>query len=153
MNLVWLRTEIIATYIIIVIFMYFSGPVEKLVTSQILLVSIFVSGIGDALSGIIGFRFGKRHYKVRALFTKKEYTRTWEGSACIFMSAVLAISCVFFPRNANAMGEYLALLAIVPAIMTLAEAKSPHSWDNPFIVLSGIVSISLVLFGLDLISG
>ncbi|MBI2233419.1 MAG: hypothetical protein HYU57_00070, partial [Micavibrio aeruginosavorus] len=152
-TLLWLRTEIAATYLVILSFLFFSRAADVVLVGKVLMVCLVVSSIGDALSGIIGFRYGRRHYKVRALFTKQEYTRTWEGSACIFMIAAFAISWFFFPHNGGEAALYLTLLAVVPAAMTLAEAKSPHSWDNPFIVLSGIVSISLVLFWFGLISG
>jgi len=42
-------------------------------------------------SRFIATVFGKRTYQTRALFTDRKYTRSIEGSACVFFSGILAI--------------------------------------------------------------
>ena len=41
--------------------------------------------------------------------------------------------------------QFVVALAIIPIIMTLAEAFSPHTWDGPFLYLAGGVSTVGVL--------
>jgi phytol kinase len=103
---------------------------------------VLVAGIGDGLAEPVGIRFGKRKYQVRALFTDRRYTRSLEGSSCVFVSAVLAILIL---KSHLTDTQLLLALGIVPVTMTLAEALSPHTWDGPFLYLVGGVSLIAVL--------
>ena len=109
-----------------------------------ILISItwLIAGIGDGLAEPVGVRFGKRTYKVYALFTDRKYTRTLEGSLCVFASGILAVALHIEVLNQQ---QFILALLIIPIVMALAEALSPHTWDGPFLYLVGGASTVLVL--------
>ena len=90
--------------------------------------------IGDGLAEVVGVRFGKHKYKVSALFSNKKYQRSIEGSATVFISALVF---TFLHMNAFTEREFVAALLIIPISMTLTEALSPHTWDSPFLLAVG----------------
>jgi phytol kinase len=107
-TLLWLSTQLLATYAVLVVMLLWLGRYEK---ATLIYITVLVAGIGDGLAEPVGVRFGRHTYSTRALFTDRRYTRSLEGSACV--------------------------LAIIPLAMTLAEAWSPHTWDGPFLYLAG----------------
>ena len=109
---------------------------------NIIFIVIIINGIGDGLAEPIGVRFGKHKYETYALFTKKKYTRSLEGSACVFITALITL--ILFGKSFNPIQFVVALIAI-PIVMTLAEAFSPHSWDNPFLFVVGVSLLFLIL--------
>ncbi len=137
-TLLWLRTETWAVYIILTLVSLLMGlPLFHPLMFHVLFLAMIISSVGDALSGIVGVRYGKRIYRARALFTDKVYTRTWEGSTCIFVTAFLTI--LIFKMTIWHEFSWLIISSVllsVPAAATYAESKSPHSWDNPFIILA-----------------
>ena len=140
-TLVWLYTQFIASYLVLIpLLIYF----ENHGMLPLLMIIIIVNGIGDGLAEPIGIRFGKRKYTTYALFTKEKYVRSYAGSACVFVTAFITI--LAFHPYFNAIQLIVALLTI-PILMTLAEAFSPHTWDSPFIyAVGGISLISVFLF-------
>jgi phytol kinase len=105
-------------------------------------ITVIIAGIGNGLAEPVGVRFGKRKYETRALFTDKKYTRSIEGSLCVFLSGVLAI--LIMSDHLTLTEVFLGLL-VIPIAMTLAEALSPHTWDGPFLYLVGGLSTVMVL--------
>jgi phytol kinase len=130
-TLTWLTTQILVTYAVFVVMLLWLGRYEKTALAYIM---VLVMGVGDALAEPVGYRFGRHKYRTRALFTERTYTRSLEGSACVLLSAVLAILLV---------GEHLTgpqfwlALFVIPPVVTVAEALSPHTWDGPFLYLTG----------------
>ena len=90
----------------------------------------------------VGVRFGKYQYKTKALFTNKEYFRTLEGSACVLISGfiIIAMHVDYFTTL-----QFALAMLFVPIIMTLTEAYSPHTWDTPFLMFTGYVSLLLIM--------
>ena len=125
-TLAWLMTSYVVSSLILMA-MIWGLPAAQ---SAFVIVAIVATGLGDTLAGAVGVRFGRHHYKTWALFTKKTYTRSYEGSACMF--AVTAI-CVWWLGGAFGPAFWPALL-ILPPVLTLAEAQSPHTWDEPAVV-------------------
>ena len=111
---------------------------------RIALISItaIVASIGDGLAEPIGVRFGKHKYNVKALFSEKIYSRSIEGSLCVFLTGVFSV--IFMHDNLNSLEFFFALI-IIPLALTLTEAFSPHTWDGPFIVLAGGASTVVVI--------
>ena len=108
---------------------------------DLLLIPILINGIGDGMAEPIGVRFGKHKYNVHALFSKKKYVRTLEGSACIFITSIVVIAAHYFYFTQI---QFAFAIMIIPALMTLAEAFSPHTWDTPFLFFVGFVSLFLI---------
>jgi phytol kinase len=135
----WLFTQYLATYMVAVPLYFYFHSIGK---PELLLIIILVNAIGDGLAEPVGVRWGVHKYKVKALFTRQTYTRSIEGSACVFITAVLVL--LGFQHIFTAPQLVVALL-VLPIAVTLAEAFSPHTWDSPFIFLAG----GLVLTGIQ----
>lgn len=143
-TLKWLFTQYLATYIVAVPLYFYFHSIQM---PELLLILIFVNGIGDGLAEPIGVRWGKHKYKVRALFTKQTYTRSIEGSACVFITAVFVL--IGF-KDVFTTYQLVAVLLIFPIAVTLAEAYSPHTWDSPLIFLvGGVILITILNFDLS----
>jgi hypothetical protein len=139
-TLIWFISQMLAIGLLLVpMSQYF---VSKGVWSLYLIAAIS-NGLGDGLAEPIGKVFGKKKYKVTALFTQREYTRSYAGSACVAFFTTLGI-LINIPVLST--GELIALLAILPALLTLIEAKSPHTWDNFFMYIACWVVIYIVVF-------
>lgn len=138
-TLLWISSQVAVTYVVIVLVVSWLGLYGK---QPLIYIAVLVAGIGDGLAEPVGVRFGKRKFRVKALFTDRTYTRSLEGSACVFLSAVLA---VFLLRQHLTETQLLVALGLVPIAMTLAEAVSPHTWDGPLLYLVGGGSLIGVL--------
>ena len=109
---------------------------------ELIYIPIFINAIGDGLAEPIGVRFGKHKYKTYALFSKKKYTRSIEGSLCVFItSLVLIIIYTFYFTNIH----LLIALLVIPISMTISEAISPHTLDNPFLYLVCGILLTVII--------
>jgi dolichol kinase len=140
-TLFWLTTQLAAGYMVllpmIVLFYYYD-------LMAWIFIPVLINGIGDGLAEPVGVRFGRHSYTVRALFSSKKYVRTLEGSACVFLTTIIIVA--FFHATFTP-GQLVSALIVLPLLMTLAEAISPHTWDTPFLFLVGY----LTLFGISFI--
>lgn len=92
--------------------------------------------IGDLLAGAVGYRFGKHRFATTALFTNKRYTRSLEGSACVVLTTLIILASV---SSMLPWSQFVAAAFLLPLALTLAEAKSPHTWDEPIMTVVGTV--------------
>jgi phytol kinase len=99
--------------------------------------------IGDGLAEPVGVRFGKHKYKVYALFTEKNYHRTIEGSATVFISGIVVL---LFSQGLFTTPEFSTALILVPITMTIVEAIAPHTLDQPFLNIFGSAILFLIKF-------
>lgn len=138
-TLIWFMTQMLAIGLLLV-------PMSQYFLSNgvwsLYLIAAMSNGLGDGLAEPIGKVFGKKKYKVRALFTDREYTRSYVGSACVAFFTTLGI-LINIPILS--IGELVTLLAILPALITVIEAKSPHTWDNVFIYIACWAVVYLVV--------
>ena len=139
-TLKWLFTQYLVTYLVAVpLWVIFN----KLGHTEAIPIIILINAIGDGLAEPVGITWGKHKYNVKAIFTDRKYTRSKEGSAVVFIVAMFVI-CLFH-SHFNQLQFIVALLTI-PFVSTLAEAKSPHTWDSPFIFLfTGIALLAVYL--------
>jgi dolichol kinase len=139
-TLVWLLTSIAATWAVMVAWVLLLPQ-----TTHYMLPALFVTGVGDALAEPVGHRFGKHTYSVGAIGTDRRYTRSLEGSACVFLSACIGI---FLLSGRISRDEMVLALMLFPPLVTLAEARSPHTWDQPFMLAAcglasgGVLAVS-----------
>lgn len=135
-TLVWIITGMFVGYLVLL------GMIEwlKIYDAAFLMsITVFISVFGDGLAEPVGVRFGKHEYKTRALFTKRLYIRTYEGSACVALSAISVIVAIF---SYMSVPQFIFMLITMPIAMTITEAKSPHTWDNPFLhLVGGLITI------------
>nr|WP_314464367.1 hypothetical protein [uncultured Clostridium sp.] len=137
-TLIWLFTQLIAGYLVMAPFFIIFQNNNMM---ELAAIPVIILGIGDGFAEPIGIKYGKHKYKVTALFTKKKYYRSVEGSACVLVTAV--ISVLLFSSYFT-MPQLLLALAAVPVTTTIAEAISPHTWDTPFILLTGFAVLYLI---------
>mgnify|MGYP003671287002 CR=1 FL=1 len=138
-TLFWGATQLVGIYVSVVFVILMLQPYERV---ALITVTSIVASIGDGLAEPIGVKFGKHKYKARGFFTEKTYYRSIEGSLCVFLTGIIAI--IVLRNNFSAL-EFVLALAIIPLATTVAEAFSPHTWDNPFILLTGGASTIAVI--------
>jgi len=138
-TLIWFMSQMMAIGVLLV-------PMAQYFVSRgawsLYLIVAMANGLGDGLAEPIGKIWGRRKYKVRALFTQREYTRSYAGSACVAFFTALGVLINWSILSA---GELITLLAILPALITWIEARSPHTWDNFFIYLACWIVIYVVV--------
>jgi len=137
-TLLWLSTQTAAGYLVLLPMGILFAHYDLL---SLMLIPIFIYGIGDGLAEPVGVKFGRHKYRVPALFTNKKFYRSLEGSACVFITSVIVIGAhysYFTPI------QFTVALGIVPLAMTLAEAVSPHTWDSPFMFFVGYLSLFII---------
>lgn len=150
-TLAWLATEAIVTSVVIMAFVpviaYFSKSYVNApeVFYGLMLIPIFASGIGDALAEIVGKRWGRHHYTTHAVFGKRTYTRTYEGSAMVFITTLIVGLIVAWQFSFTLPVFFWKAFLLLPFTLTLAEAKAPHTWDNPILYLVGYLTIIVSL--------
>ena len=130
-TLLWLVTSLIVGYWILIFFIEILRIYDA---AHLIFITVFASTFGDGLAEPIGQRYGRHRYKVKALFTNRIYDRSYEGSACVLLATVSATMAMY---PFLSFYQFCAMMLIMPIALTLAEAKSPHTWDNPFIHLVG----------------
>ncbi|KAG7377937.1 hypothetical protein PHYPSEUDO_010756, partial [Phytophthora pseudosyringae] len=94
---------------------------------------VFITGIGDGLAEPVGITWGRHKYKTRSCFSKNKYTRSWEGSACVFLSG-LVFPALQYAAFDNFWQVLLAMLILAPT-MAYAEATAPHTMDTPVLMI------------------
>jgi dolichol kinase len=138
-SLWWLTSQVAAGYLVIipmaVLFAYLGHP-------WLLFIPLLINGIGDGLAEPVGVRFGRHEYRTRPLNGDRTYVRTLEGSACVFLTAVVVIA-LFHGQFTTP--QFWAAMLTVPVTMTLAEAWSPHTWDTPFLLLVGCLHLLAIV--------
>jgi dolichol kinase len=130
-TMLWLCTQLVAGYAVLI---PMSIWFRRWGFPDLIFIPILVHGLGDGFAEPVGVRFGKHKYATRALFSSRKYTRSLEGSACVYLAGILAV--LLFHGSFTAR-QLAAALLLVPLGMTLAEAFSPHTWDTPLMFLVG----------------
>eukprot|EP01062_Namystynia_karyoxenos_P063242 TRINITY_DN56054_c0_g1_i1.p1 TRINITY_DN56054_c0_g1~~TRINITY_DN56054_c0_g1_i1.p1 ORF type:complete len:546 (+),score=130.23 TRINITY_DN56054_c0_g1_i1:94-1638(+) len=119
------------------------------------MIFVLVAGVGDGLAEPVGVYLGRHKYKVSSIGAPVEevpqedgtvirmqtkYTRTLEGSACVWWSTLLFVQMYVhcFPT----MTPFWIAVAVMPPLMTFGEAYAPHTLDTP--VLMGLGGIFLL---------
>ncbi|KAG1709323.1 hypothetical protein DVH05_019965 [Phytophthora capsici] len=103
---------------------------------------VFITGIGDGLAEPVGITWGRHKYKTRSCFSKNKYTRSWEGSACVFLSG-LVFPALQYAAFDNFWQVLLSMLILAPT-MAYAEATAPHTMDTPVLM----IGCGTILYGI-----
>lgn len=129
----WFISQLAVSIVIIATMSVFFQYVDK---ENLVFVPLIVLVIGDGLAEPVGVRFGRHKYTVKGLFIETEYERSIEGSLCVWASALVAIVIYYVNFSKPSITFALCLL---PPLSTFVEAASPHTWDNPSILLVGYI--------------
>ena len=138
-TLVWIWTQFAAGFAVMLPMVWLFGQWGL---GSLVLIPILINVVGDGLAEPVGIRFGKHEYRTRALFTEKEYVRTLEGSACVLITGLIVVAMHY---EYFTLTQFVLSMLLVPLLMTLTEAYSPHTWDTPFLMFTGYVSLLLIM--------
>lgn len=138
-TLSWIVSQAIASYAVLVAIFLILSDWEH---AELIAIVLIVTGVGDGLAEPVGVRFGKHRYGVPSLAKGRRYDRSVEGSACVF---VVALITIYFVGGHVTPPQWWGLIVAIPTVMTVAEAVSPHSWDAPILYASGGATIVAVL--------
>jgi phytol kinase len=137
------QIEDILRFVIYLPFMILFGK-----ASVIVLIPNLVNQFGDGLAEPVGIRFGKHKYRARAIwydgkFWAGNFVRSIEGSAAVFgvTMFILLFYGSYFTHT-----QYIITLLVLPLLMTVAEAISPHTGDGPTIAMVGCLFLWGVQF-------
>lgn len=143
LTLMWAVTQNVFVYAVMLPCAIVLG--EVLHVPGFILIPLIVTGLGDGFAEIVGRSVGRHKYRATAMCARKLYTRSIEGSAMIVLSGV-GVIVAMFAWGALDIWQLGAGLVLIPVPMAVAEAKSPHSWDNPFLLfVGGVLSIVIAL--------
>ena len=106
------------------------------------LIPVLVVGLGDGAAEPVGVKFGKHKYTTYGCCTSQKYTRSLEGSACVFFVSVIACA-IALPDFESALQAGLAFL-LIPISLTLTEAWSFHTLDNVCIYIVAWLELFLI---------
>ena len=105
------------------------GLLNNFFIPEAALAGYLVTGLGDAIGEPVGTRWGKHRYRVPNFRNINSY-RSIEGSLAVFTVSLLMLILLMRVTSAPPTNVlYLKLGGIAFACM-LAEAISPHGWDN-----------------------
>jgi phytol kinase len=130
-TMLWLVTQMVSGWFVITGVVVGLQHFDK---ADLIMIPAIVNVFGDGLAEPVGVTWGKHKYRTRALCSSKAYVRSYEGSACVFVSGIVAVAL-----HANVLStlQLIVSFATVPILMTLAEALSPHTFDTPFLFAVG----------------
>lgn len=129
-------------FIIIGFHLLFATQFEPL-QAQLVMIFVLVAGVGDGLAEPVGIYFGTHKYKTRSCTSADLYTRSLEGSACVFLTTFVWL--IFYADCFPHESQFWLLMVVLPPVMALAEATSPHTMDTPILMILGGALIYLDL--------
>src|SRR5205085_7155054 len=88
-TLLWLTTQVLGAYAVMTPMTILFGAWHM---SELMFVPVLIHGVGDGLAEPVGIRWGRHKYTTRAfLGGDRRFTRSFEGSACVFAAGVFAV--------------------------------------------------------------
>lgn len=130
--------NIIPGTLCILFFRWLFGPTGQ---EDLTLIFVFVTGLGDGFAEPVGIWLGRHKYKTRSCTSSRKYVRSYEGSACVFLSGMIFTATTWYAFKSPA--QFWFSYFVMPPLMTIAEATSPHTMDTPF--LMGLGGLALYL--------
>ena len=115
---------------------------DKLLT----LACVYAWGVGDAFAALIGKQFGK--HKIKLPFSDPR--KSWEGSAAMFLSAVISVLTVLLVRGDLGIGSCLIISLLAAAVTTYVELCTKDGLDTitcPAVAMAVILPLTEHLGG------
>lgn len=109
------------------------------------LACMYAWGVGDAFAALIGKRFGKH----RITWKYADNRKSAEGSAAMFFTSAIAVSCVLLAHNHLTAPAYIVIPVAGSAVSTLVEMVTKDGRDTIYCPAAAmLVMIPLMaLFG------
>ncbi|MEI2266234.1 hypothetical protein [Erwinia sp. CGal63] len=136
-TLVWIFSQTFVGFIVLGAFSLLWNKLN--IPQEFMYMTILTTTLGDGLAEPVGVRFGKHKYKVKGFLIEKTFYRSYEGSLVVFLAALILALC--FINQFHGAGKML-MIFVFPLAMMLTEAKSPHTWDTPFLFFVGNIIIT-----------
>jgi len=130
-TLLWFASQGIIGYVVLVPIIAVFNHYRMF---DMLSIAILITVFGDGLAEPIGIRFGKHKYTTYSIFPIKKFVRSLEGSLTVFITGIIVI---FIFKHSFNNTQFLIALTTIPIAMTLTEAFSPHTLDNPLLIIIG----------------
>jgi phytol kinase len=106
------------------------GVTSNLLFEEVAVIGYLVTGFGDAIGELVGTRFGKHRYEIPAVGGVKP-TRSYEGSAAVLMSCIVAIFVgILLCPKLGLTPKSLVLVPVFAILCAIVEAISPRGTDN-----------------------
>jgi CDP-diglyceride synthetase len=141
-TLTWLMTAFMPSALILMTMMWWAVPQAP----AYVFIAFIAVAVADMLAGVIGFRFGRHRFMTRALFTTKNLHPLTRGLRLCGSDTTAVIICM---HHIGALPPHQyqlwPALLILPPALTLAEAKSPHTWDEPVMFLTAMLAALLIV--------
>ena len=115
---------------------------DKLLT----LACVYAWGVGDAFAALIGKQFGRHRIKLPLADPRK----SWEGSAAMFLSAVISVLTVLIVRGGLGFGACLLISVVAATATTYMELISKGGLDTitcPISAMAVILPLIKILGG------
>ena len=107
---------------------------------------VYTWGVGDAFAAVIGKQFGKHKVKLPLADPRK----SWEGSAAMFLSAVLSLMIILLVRGGLSVGSCLLVSLVAAAATTYMELITKDGLDTitcPVVAMTVIIPLIKILGG------
>ncbi|MHC9539223.1 MAG: hypothetical protein AB9903_06855 [Vulcanimicrobiota bacterium] len=102
---------------------------------NLVFIIVLIIGIGDGLAEPVGIYLGRKKYLAPSWGLKQRYVRSYAGSACVYICALIFIA--MFYADFNSVGRFITAMLVIPPVMTVVEATAPHSMDTPLMMIIG----------------
>ena len=109
------------------------------------LACMYAWGIGDAFAALIGKRFGK--HKITWKYADQH--KSVEGSAAMFLTSAIAISCVLLAHNHLTLPAYIVIPVAGAGVSTLVEMVTKDGRDTVYCPIAAMLVMLplMALFG------
>ena len=110
----------------------------------LVLASVYAWGVGDGLAALVGKRFGKHKIKWKFADGKKSI----EGSAAMFLCALVSVFCVLCVRGGIGIISSLIIALAAAIVSTVAELVAKDGLDTvicPVSAMAVIIPLTMLL--------
>lgn len=103
--------------------------------ASLLFILVLITGVGVGLADTIGTTLGTHAFKSRECFSWRVHMHTLEGSAYVFLAAMIfpLLQYAYF----SSFLQVLLAMLILPPVMTLVEATSVQAFKTPALIICG----------------
>ena len=112
----------------------------------LVLACVYAWGIGDAFAALVGKRFGK--HKIRLPFADRR--KSWEGSAAMFLCALISVLIILQVRGGLPFGNCLLIAAVAAIVTTYTELCTTEGMDTitcPTMAMAVILPLVRIMGG------
>ena len=110
------------------------------------LACVYAWGVGDAMAALVGKAYGK--HKITLPFA--DGRKSWEGSAAMFLCAVLSVLIILLVRGGLGLGGCLPISLLAGTVVTYVELCSKGGLDTitcPAAAMAVILPLTKILGG------